>query len=328
MLLSWLALTLSVKRNTKKFWERAQKKDFPPVTKEIEELYHHHQKNNITVLGAYDKRFPSSLKRLPNCPPILFIKGDLSPLQKPCISIVGSRQGSLFARQWTKDIAFALSSHEWTIVSGLAKGIDGAAHQGALSTIAVVAGGVDYIYPSENKVLFEEIPQKGCIISEEPLGVKAQASFFPKRNHLIAGLSQALIVVEAAAGSGSLITVKAALDYGCSIFVVPGPPWDVRYSASLKLLREGALLCTNAQEVLEHLTPLTQQPLSFEKQTISPLSLPHLTEKNFLDLLSATPLPLHDLCNHYGAAQVSALITELELEGKVMRSGDGVIRLS
>lgn len=324
MLLSWLALRLQPKVSIKRFWECVRKKHYPNVTQEIRDLYEKHCAQNIAILPAYDALFPESLKQLPDCPPFLFVKGDPHTLSKPCIAMVGSRQGSLLAREWTKETATHLSSVGWTIVSGLAKGIDAAAHQGALSTIGVVAGSVDSIYPAENKNLYEMLPLKGCIVSEEPLGVKPQASLFPKRNRIIAGLSQGLVVIEAANASGSLITVKAALEYNRSIFVVPGPPWDTRYGASLKLLREGASLCINAHDILNILLPLTGP---IETPTSSPLLLSDLSRDELLSLLSSTPLPVHQLCEDYPANLVMILLTELELEGCVQRIGDSVVKL-
>jgi DNA processing protein len=319
----WIALYLETLKKPKLFWLNAHKKNFPKITQEAEEFLKKHEENHIQII-SWDS-FPPSLKDIPDPPRLIFLTGDKESLFKPCIGIIGSRQGSLLARQWTQDLATALSQAGYTIVSGLAKGIDAAAHVGSSSTIGVVAGGVDYIYPQENKLLFERIPNYGCVISEEPMQTKAQASFFPKRNRIIAALSQVLVVVEAASGSGSLITVNAALEYGKSIFVVPGPPWDTRYGASLALLRNGASFCTNAQDILSFMRPLTFSDRKIEKQ---PLILPGLSKKDLLSLLSASPVQLSDLYESYDPIALIRLISELEVEGAVIKSGDKVMLLS
>lgn len=209
----------------------------------------------LLLHGGLD--YPTALMDLPDAPPILWALGDVGLLNRPAVAMVGARNASSLGVRMARRLALGLSSAGFCVVSGLARGIDSAAHAAALEgdgrTVAVMAGGVDVIYPPENAGLAAEITAKGCRISEHPPGLEPQARHFPLRNRIVAGLARAVIVVEAAAKSGSLITARAALDYGREVLSVPGHPFDARASGCNMLIRDGAVLVRGTSDVLEAL---------------------------------------------------------------------------
>lgn len=318
-----VALFLECNQNKKQIWEKIKHNQYPKITKHIVDFIKKHQEQNIQIL-TFDE-FPLALKNIPNPPFLLFVKGKIESLYKPCISIVGARQSSLCAKNWTEDVTKALSKH-YVICSGLAKGIDGVAHQFAGETIGVVAGGIDYIYPKENKILYARIPEYGCIISTEPLGVFAKASFFPKRNRIIAALGQAVIVVEASSSSGSMLTARYALEYDKTLFVVPGPPWDPRYSGSLKLLINGAIIAIHAKDILDVLNPLISFQTDTKETKLQEARL-SLSQEELLSLLDYTPLSVYDLIKKYDSQQVTQIISELEIEGSIYKKENYIYKI-
>ncbi|MDQ2093758.1 DNA-processing protein DprA [Rhodalgimonas zhirmunskyi] len=201
--------------------------------------------------------YPAALCDLSDAPPFLWMKGDVSVLQRPLIAMVGARNASSLGTRMARALAVDLAKRGYVIVSGLARGVDTAAHKATVETgtVAVMAGGVDVIYPSENTVLAQEIEAHGLRISEQPIGLVPQARHFPRRNRLISGLARGVIVVEAAAKSGSLITARNALDQGREVMAVPGHPFDARASGSNMLIRDGAHLVRGVEDVLEALGP-------------------------------------------------------------------------
>ncbi len=205
----------------------------------------------IIVWGGPD--YPDSLKDLPDAPPVLWVLGNLGLLKRPMVAIVGARNASSLGVRMARRLAEGLGQAGLVTVSGLARGIDAEAHQAALATgtVAVQAGGVDVIYPEENAALAAEIATRGCRISEQPMGMQPQARHFPVRNRIVSGLSRAVVVVEAAARSGSLITARTALDQGREVLAVPGHPFDARATGCNMLLRDGATLVRGPQDVLE-----------------------------------------------------------------------------
>ena len=204
-----------------------------------------------------DPAYPAQLLDLPDAPPVLWALGDLGLLTRPMVAMVGARNASSLGLRMAKKLAEGLTEAGIAVVSGLARGIDAAAHQAALSggTIAVQAGGVDVIYPVENAGLAEQIARQGLRLSEQPMGLEPQARHFPIRNRIISGLALAVIVVEAAGRSGSLITAKSALDQGREVLAVPGHPFDARAYGCNMLIRDGATLIRSAEDVLEALAP-------------------------------------------------------------------------
>ena len=214
--------------------------------------------------------YPRALIDLSDAPPLLWALGRTDLLATPSVALVGARNASSLGTRMARGLAGELGAAGLTVVSGLARGIDAAAHIASLDTgtVAVMAGGVDVVYPAENAVLAQEIADKGLRISEQPMGLQPQARHFPRRNRLISGLAHAVVVVEAAARSGSLITAKDALDQGREVMAVPGHPFDARAAGCNMLIRDGAILVRNARDVLEALAPLTEpdQPLLIEAE--------------------------------------------------------------
>lgn len=213
-------------------------------------------KNNIEIISIEDKEYPSLLKQIYDAPISLYIRGDKSILNNNALAIIGCRECTDYGRNITKSLAYYIAKNKITIVSGLAKGIDGIAHKGALlageKTIAVLGNGLDTIYPAENMALAKEILQKGgAIISEYPLGERPQRQNFPERNRIVSGMSKGVIVVEAKKKSGTLITVDFALEQGRDVFVVPGNINSETSEGTNDLIKQGAKLITNYEDVLE-----------------------------------------------------------------------------
>jgi DNA processing protein len=233
-----------------------------PSEESIEKEYKNHMESGAFVLIRKDPRYPKSLSYLNDAPPVLSVRGDVSLLERQGFAIVGARNASFPGRKWAFQIAQALSLENIVVISGLARGIDGAAHEGSLEagTIAVLAGGIDRIYPSEHAILYENIARKGLLISEMPWGTEAVASLFPRRNRLISGLSWGILVVEGAKGSGSLSTVGYALEQGRYVFATPGHPLDRRSQGVNALLKDGAILVDCVEDILTQI-PQTIVPL-------------------------------------------------------------------
>lgn len=221
------------------------------------------------VLGEPD--YPLALAAIEDAPPVITWRGRIDLLERPCVALVGARNASANGRKIAQDMARDLATAGCSVVSGLARGIDSAAHLGALQaldqgpettggTIAVIAGGIDVLYPPENGPLFERLGRNGLVIAELPPGTEPLARFFPRRNRIISGLSQAVVVIEAALKSGSLITARLALDQGREVMAVPGSPLDPRCRGSNHLIREGAMLVEEATHVLEVIETSLPQP--------------------------------------------------------------------
>ncbi len=207
------------------------------------------------ILFNIEPGFPAPLAFLEGAPPMLYTKGRLELLQKSTLAIVGSRQSSAAGQTMTRQLAGALGAAGHVIASGLARGIDSAAHQASLATgtIAVLAGGIDMIYPPENKRLYEAITEAGCVLAELPVGYQARAQDFPRRNRIISGISRAVIIVEAARRSGTLITARLAGEQGREVFAIPGHPLDPRAEGTNQLIKDGATMVTSADDVLQAL---------------------------------------------------------------------------
>jgi DNA processing protein len=209
------------------------------------------------IVASCEPEFPSGLAAVEPPPPLLSVVGHATLLQREMVAVIGARNASALGRKLANTLARDLSEC-LVVVSGLARGIDAAAHEGALKggTVAVVAGGVDVVYPPENAALHDRIRAEGCIVSEMGLGVQPQARHFPRRNRIISGLSRGVVIVEASEGSGSLITANYALEQGREIFAVPGSPLDPRAKGTNRLIREGATLTETADDVLAVLRPM------------------------------------------------------------------------
>jgi len=285
----------------------------------------------LICLGEAD--YPALLAKIADAPPVLWIKGRLP--ERPAIAMVGARNASSLGTRMAKLLAGELGREGFAVVSGLARGIDSAAHVGALKTgtIAVMAGGVDFIYPRENQKLAEDILETGALISEQPIGLVPQARHFPRRNRLISGLARAVIVVEGAARSGSLITARDALDQGREVMAVPGHPLDARASGCNMLIRDGAVLVRSAKDVIEALClPETSSMPEPPPQETPKATLPEALElsRKILSLLSPSPIPEDQLIRELNLPPqtVSSQLVTLELEGKLARQTGGMLSLT
>ncbi|CUH75515.1 DNA protecting protein DprA [Tritonibacter multivorans] len=287
-----------------------------------------------------DPDYPPLLMQLKTAPPVLWAVGDLSLLHRSAIAMVGARNASSLGLRMARALARDLGELGQVVTSGLARGIDAAAHQACVDTgtIAVLGGGVDVVYPSENADLAAEIREKGLLLSEQPMGLAPQARHFPARNRIIAGLSAATVVVEAAAKSGSLITARDALDMGRDVLAVPGHPMDARASGCNILIREGATLVRDARDVVDAL-PAPQQPRPPLGRKPALADLPPQPERRSLretaalhgTILSRTapsPTPQHHIVADSTTDPRAALraLTELEMGDDIDRAEDGTIR--
>ena len=223
----------------------------------------------ISALGATlvahgEPDYPERLAAIEDAPPILIVRGFLHLLPRPGVAMVGARNASLNGRRFAEELARDLGEAGFVIVSGLARGIDGAAHQGGLDTgtIGVMAGGIDIVYPREHQNLYDEIAARGVLVSELPPGTQPQARHFPRRNRIISGLTLGTVVVEAVVRSGTLITARLAAEQGREVFAVPGSPRDPRSHGPNHLIKNGATLVEKADDVTEVLTPMLHKPVS------------------------------------------------------------------
>lgn len=220
------------------------------------------RRRGVRFIGLGEPDYPASLRAIDTSPPLIGVRGDASVLGRPMIAIVGSRNASASGRRFTEKLASDLGQAGYVVVSGLARGIDTSAHRASVrtGTIAVLAGGHDRVYPSENEALLDEIVEAGACLSEMPMGWEPRGRDFPRRNRIVSGLALATIVVEAARRSGSLITARFALEQGREVFAVPGSPMDPRAEGPNDLLREGATICTGAADVIAGVEALVARP--------------------------------------------------------------------
>jgi DNA processing protein len=297
----------------------------------------------LLVLGQAE--YPPLLAMLDDAPPVIAVQGDVTLLSARAVAMVGGRNASANGQRMAENLAAGLA-RTMVVVSGLARGIDAAAHTGALATgrtVAVVAGGLDLPYPPENTALQRRIAEAGAVVAEAPLGTAPQARHFPRRNRIIAGLSLGVVVVEAALRSGSLITARIAQEIGRDVFAVPGSPTDPRARGANDLLRQGAILTETAEDVLDNLPlhPMCASPLDKDITTPPGLAeprpeladastdLPH-ARSQVLDLLSSSPTAVDDVVRRcqLSPAAVMVVLLELELAGRLeMLPGNRVVLL-
>ncbi len=292
-----------------------------------------------TAVFAGEPGYPPLLAQIADAPPMLWVAGDVAALARPSVALVGARNASSLGGRMAKSLAKELGKDGFVVVSGLARGIDTAAHQAALATgtVAVMAGGVDVLYPSENARLAEDIRNGGgALISEQPMGTQPHARHFPARNRIVSGMSAATVVVEAAAKSGSLITARAALDQGRAVLAVPGHPFDARAGGCNMLIRDGARLVRGAEDVIEALGPLAQPQQQAQMDLpIVPAPAPEtrgLRETaalhgEILSRLGHSPVPEDQLIRDLNAPSgvVTPLLTDLELDGHIRRRPGGML---
>lgn len=299
-----------------------------------------------TLLIWGEPDYPAALAELPDPPLVLSVLGDMRFLHTRQVAVVGNRAASASGMAWTRTLAVELARAGITITSGLARGIDTVAHEGALHagapTIAVVAGGVDHIYPPENAALRERIIEHGAVVSEQPFGSVPTAQLFPRRNRIIAGLSIGTVIPEASKNSGSLITAQYALNYGRDIWAVPGSPSDPRAGGPNWLLKNGATLVENAADIL---TNLPMRPAPYVPHLLSRVGeqpslldgmvdetsepddgpLPSSPRTKVYELLGNQPLAVDELLRSSGLTEtdMAIVLTELELDGHAARETDG-----
>lgn len=295
-------------------------------------------KAGASFIAIGEPGYPPMLKRMDNPPPLLAVKGATPVFTLPPVAIVGARNASLAGIKIARQLAMELGRENYAVVSGLARGIDTAAHQGALQsgTIAAVAGGIDRPYPPENIGLMGEIASRGgAIVSEMPFGWEPRAQDFPRRNRIIAGLSLGLVVVEAAKRSGSLISARLAGEMGRLVFAVPGSPLDPRAEGTNGLLKDGAILVTSARDVMEQIAPLLNRPLPPAERFDEPADFaaappPGDADRNrLIEALGPVPVSIDELIRHTGLhpAQVFMILLELDLAGRLERHSGGAVSL-
>ena len=285
-----------------------------------------------------DPAYPPLLKEILDAPPFLWVRGDLAHLQRPFIAIVGTREASSLGLRMAALLGEDLATAGYGVVSGLARGIDTAAHEGALLsglTAGVLPGGVDVISPVQNAALADRIVEKGVLISEQPPGLQPQAFHFPLRNRLISGLACALVVVEATLKSGTMITARCALDQSRDVLAIPGHPLDPRASGSNRLISDGARLVTSAADILEGLPPL--QPIVSSTENSAPLATPAPERRPWrqiaalhsliLERLAQRPMAEDELLRAAGATpqEAAPALLDLEMDGQITRHPGGVL---
>lgn len=304
------------------------------------------RRQNTRLLAFDDPEYPENLRAAEDAPPVIYVRGQINCLRQPLsLSIVGARNASLNGRKLASQISCELTSQGIMIVSGMARGIDTAAHKGAMfalnrtgSTVAVLGTGIDIAYPAENQKLCEQITGQGAVISEFPLGTEPSAGNFPRRNRIVSALTDGTLVVEASLHSGSLITARLALEQGRDVFAVPGFPTDERSAGPNKLIKDGAFLVENAEDILNVLsadtcrkiprtprpvqTDLFVKPLDKESKTADiPDTASPDRETDILSLLTPAGVYVDELIRVSGldSAAVSLRLLELEMEGRIER---------
>jgi DNA processing protein len=299
------------------------------------------QRFGARFVGIGEPDYPQALRQIDGAPSLLAIKGDLSILNRPAVGIVGSRNASISGAKFAAMIARDCGRAGYTVVSGLARGIDTAAHRASLNTgtIAAMAGGLDQPYPPENVGLLDEIWNGyGLAVSEMPFGWEPRARDFPRRNRLIAGISLGVAVVEAAFRSGSLITARMAGEFGRLVFAVPGSPLDPRCHGTNGLLKDGAMIVTSPEDVVEALAPLAQPDLFSLPSAEEPkresgriVLPPDETDRTLvIDALGPTPVEVDDIIRHTGlsASAVYLVLLELDMAGRLHRHAGGQVSIS
>lgn len=285
--------------------------------------------------------YPALLAELDSAPPFLTCRGRLELASEPCVAMVGARNASAAAVKLARDFAAQLAAAGFTVVSGLARGIDGAAHEGGFpATIGVIASGIDITYPPQHTRLQERIASEALLIAEQPPGTEPRGRHFPSRNRIIAGLASGTLVVEAVPQSGSLITARLAGEAGREVMAIPGSPLDARASGCNQLIREGAVLVQTPEEVIELLRSFTGAPRSrfrvadsaadFDYAELADAAWDASDTEAIAALLSNAPVGIDELIRQSGAnaSAVHMALLELELAGEIVREVDGTVRTS
>jgi DNA processing protein len=290
------------------------------------------------VIAWGEPQYPPALAAVEDAPPLLSARGNLALAERRAIAIVGARNASANGKRFARDIALQLGQHDFAIVSGLARGIDAAAHEGSLETgtIAVLATGIDQVYPEENRALHEAIAARGLLLAEQPIGTEPLARHFPRRNRIISGIAMGVLVVEAALKSGSLITARFALEQGRDVFAVPGSPLDPRCRGTNDLIRRGAKLTESAEDIVGEFAPGTHlaarpSPNFADEPAALDAGASDLdrARRLVLEQLSPNPVPVDEVVRATGmpAALIAVVLLEFTLAGRVERQAGNRVAL-
>ena len=307
-------------------------KAFPAdlAEKEMEKI----EKFNAQLLARDEPDYPPLLAQVEDAPPLLTVLGRSALLSRPSLGVVGARNASLSGRKIAEEFSRKVAAAGYVIVSGLARGIDTSAHTASLATgtVAVVAGGIDVVYPRENEKLYRQIAEQGAVVAENPFGTEPIARHFPKRNRIISGLSLGVLIVEAAMKSGSLITARMAAEQNREVFAIPGSPMDPRAEGTNKLILDGAHMTLTADDIIRELKNLRQRPLNDQAggpwkgapNLFSPAAAKEPDDSlrvRILEMLSYTPVQVDEIIRSAGApaGDVLTVILELELAGRIER---------
>ncbi len=293
-----------------------------------------------TPLFTIEPGYPPALAALDAPPPLLYVKGDRMLLTRPTVAIVGARNASAAGQKLTRTFAGRIGAAGYVIASGLARGIDRAAHEAALQTgtVAVLAGGLDNVYPPEHAELQARIGEVGCLVSENAPGFMPRAKDFPRRNRIVSGISLAVVIVEAARRSGTLITARTAAEQGREVFAVPGHPLDPRAEGTNRLIKSGASMATDPDDVIEALGPLLRAPAAEATPppalpTLAPNPMPELGSEDRQRLLAAlgpAPVDVDELGRATGLSPraLQVALIELALAGRIERHGHQLVSLA
>ena len=307
----------------------------------------HIRRIGARLVASCEEDYPSRLRHIDSNPPVFCMAGDARFFTQPAIGIVGARNASAAGCKIAGTMAHDLGKHGFVIASGLARGIDTAAHTASLDTgtIAVIAGGLDIVYPPENGELQRSIGERGILMTEMPPGVRPQAKHFPRRNRIISGLSLGVLVIEAAERSGSLITARYAAEQGREVFAVPGSPLEPRAAGTNRLIREGALLTGSAEDIVEALSMTLRLPDAEAEPPGSPATGPDLfstghtystvpdvaetDRERIVSLLGPAPVSIDDLIEQSGleVAEVQMILLEIDLAGRLQRHGNAMVSI-
>jgi DNA processing protein len=297
------------------------------------------RKAGARLIAIGDPTYPAALSLIPDAPPLIWVKGDVSLFERPMVALVGARNASSLGLRMARAVSRDLGAEGFGIVSGMARGIDAAVHEAAIETgtVAVLGGGLDVIYPAENKDLYHKIADTGVIVSEQPMGMKPFARHFPMRNRIVSGMALATVVIEAAAKSGSLLTAGNAMEQGREVMAVPGHPFDGRSSGCNNLLRDGASLIRGSRDVIDvlaHASPLAITAMETPEDALTAVepqtrSFDDLTvlHSEILSRLGGSAVAEDQLIRDIGARaeDVSSQIMTLELDGQILRKAGGLL---
>ena len=318
---------------------RKPKMAIPPL-EDIEREMQASEEMGVYMLASCEPNYPEYLRAVDPHPPLISVLGQPELLNRDCVAIIGSRNASAVGLRFARQIAVELGQAGWCVVSGLARGIDASAHAGALEsgTVAVLGGGVDHIYPRQNTELYQDMAQRGALVSESPLGYRATARDFPRRNRIISGLCRGVVVIEAAERSGTLITARYALEQNREVMAAPGSPLDPRTKGCNRLIRQGAALIENTEDILHVLAHTTapyvaegagdyahndidwdniQKDIDAAHNILLALCSPTPTQRDEIIRQSGIPYPI-----------AAAALMELELGGDIISEADGKLALN